>query len=192
MAAMHDPPPTDAELVALSRQSDTTAFGQLYDRYARLVCVIATSHSPDASLVADLVQETFLRAYRRLAELRQPERFGAWVAGIARHVARERRRSTRRDRHEFVDGRTMRVASGDELRGIDEADETRWILRQISELDEREQLAIHTFYLKGRDVARTAEILGLSRSGTYALVARAIARLAQKARNNETLRGAKR
>ncbi len=104
MAAMHDPPPTDAGLVALSRSGDSEAFGQLYDRYARLVRVIANGQSPDASLAADLVQETFLRAYRRLAELREPERFGAWIAGIARHVARERLRSMRRDRHEFVDG----------------------------------------------------------------------------------------
>jgi DNA-directed RNA polymerase specialized sigma24 family protein len=52
-------------------------------------------------------------------------------------------------------------------------------------------LAIHAFYLDGRDVRQAAELLGLSRSGTYALLARALARLAERVRDAESTKGTK-
>ncbi|MEX2113934.1 MAG: sigma-70 family RNA polymerase sigma factor [Pirellulales bacterium] len=190
---MDDSSPTDAELVAQSRAGQTDAFGQLYDRFAPLVREVGFGETFDTAATADLVQEAFLRAYRGLEKLREPERFGAWVVGIARQVSRERRRALRRDRHEFVDGRTLHAAAADDaVNAIDRAEESRWILAQVSELDEREQVAIHAFYLHGRDVQQASELLGLSRSGTYALLARAVARLAQRVRGNEQARGTKR
>ncbi len=192
MAAMDVTPPTDAELVALSRSGQTEAFGQLYDRYAPLVRAVCHGETLDHALVADLAQETFLRAYHGLERLREPERFGAWAAGIARQVARERRRALRRDRHEFIDGNAMLVtAENGAVEAIDAADESRWILERVAELDEREQLAIHAFYLDGRDVRQAAELLGLSRSGTYALLTRALARLAERVREAEWTKGTK-
>jgi RNA polymerase sigma-70 factor (ECF subfamily) len=192
MAAMHDSPPTDAMLVALSRAGQTDAFGQLYDRYAPLVRAVCYGECPDAAVVADLVQETFLRAYRNLADVREPERIGRWIVGIARHVSRERRRTWRRDRHEFVDGRSLQITAHDRAADeIDRVEESDWILEQVAQLEEREQLAIHAFYLDGRDVRQAGELLGLSRSGTYALLARALARLAKRVRDVESTKGTK-
>ncbi|MEZ4438733.1 MAG: RNA polymerase sigma factor [Polyangiaceae bacterium] len=48
---------------------------------------------------ADATQETFIRAFRQLATLREPSKEKAWLFGIARNVAREhyRARARRRD-----------------------------------------------------------------------------------------------
>ncbi len=187
---MHDHEPSDAELVAQSLVGNREAFGQLYDRYARLVRAVAHGATCDWSAVHDLAQETFLRAYRNLGRLREPDRFGAWVVGIARQVARERRRSLYRDRHEFVDGRSLEVASAaDNADRLDDVEEAQWILQKVAELDHRERLAIHAFFLDGRDVRPVSELLGLSRSGTYALLARAVARLAELVGSTERKRG---
>ena len=175
---------TDAELVAETLAGNRTAFAVLYDRYARLVRAVACSASVEPAAVHDLTQECFLRAYRNLARLRDPERFGAWLTGIARQVVRERRRSLRRDRHRFV-GQPPEVACHEEARPVEEDEELDALLRRVAQLDERERLAIHAYYLEGRDVRQAAELLGLSRSGTYALLARAVARLADLTRLSE-------
>jgi RNA polymerase sigma-70 factor (ECF subfamily) len=171
--------PNDAELVARVLAGDREAFGGLYDRYARLVRAILSGAAGDWSTVQDLTQECFLRAYRNLGRLREPERFGPWLAGIARQVGRERRRTLRRDRHRFVGGDAPEVASKtDVFEAIQTGDETEIVMRRLAELPERERLAIHAFFLEGCDARRAAALLGLSRSGVYAMLGRALARLA--------------
>jgi RNA polymerase sigma-70 factor (ECF subfamily) len=56
------------------------------------------------------------------------------------------------------------------------------VLRRVSELPERERMAIHMFFLQERDADQAARLLKLSRSGIYALLERALARLADGVR----------
>ncbi len=83
----------DASLVGAARDGDRTAFGQLYERYARVVHGILLSRVPPDD-VADLVQDVFLNAWRRLPTLRDHEAFGAWLAAIARNRATDHHRRT--------------------------------------------------------------------------------------------------
>ena len=170
--------PTDADLVAQTLARDREAFGCLYDRYGRLVRAVVGGETMDWSSVQDLTQECFLRAYRGLPRLRDPDRFGAWMVGIARQVARERKRSLGRDRHKFVGDRPLEVESPADALAGGENEQLDLVMQQLALLPERERLAIHAFFLHGCDVRQTAELLSLSRSGVYALLQRAVARLA--------------
>jgi RNA polymerase sigma-70 factor (ECF subfamily) len=78
----------DSPLVRAARAGDRVAFGHLYDRYARLVHGILLTRVP-LSEVDDLVQDVFLRALPRLHTLRELNRFGAWLAAIARNCAND-------------------------------------------------------------------------------------------------------
>jgi RNA polymerase sigma-70 factor (ECF subfamily) len=78
----------DSRLVEAARQGDRAAFGRLYDRYARMVHGILLARVP-LSEVDDLVQDVFLRALPRLHTLRDPGRFGAWLAAITRNRAND-------------------------------------------------------------------------------------------------------
>ena len=170
---------SDAELVAETLAGDREAFGQLYDRHARMVRAVVVGVSGDWAAVEDMTQECFLRAYRKLAALRDTERFGPWIVGIARHVARERRRSLRRDRHEF--GQPTETASAtDGLAAVHDRDQFARVLYELAALPEPERLAVHAFFLEGHSANHAAELLGLSRSGYYALVQRAVAKLAAR------------
>lgn len=73
-------------LVEAARAGDRAAFGDLYDRYRPLVHGILLAYVPYAD-VEDLMQNVFLQAMGKLANLRQAESFGAWLAAIARHQA---------------------------------------------------------------------------------------------------------
>jgi RNA polymerase sigma-70 factor (ECF subfamily) len=82
--AASDPP--DEVLVAAARNGDRSAFGGLYERYARMVHGILLARVPPQA-VADLVQDVFLAALRRLDTLRDNNAFGGWLATIARNRA---------------------------------------------------------------------------------------------------------
>jgi RNA polymerase sigma-70 factor (ECF subfamily) len=184
--------PTDADLVARALAGDREAFACLYDRYARLVRAVVYGVAMDWPMVQDMTQECFLRAYKNLARLREPDRFGRWIVGIARQVARERRRTVRRDRHQFFGDDALEIPFDSDVAGaIESADETELVMRRVAELPERERLAIHVFFLQECDARQAAELLGLSRSGVYALLERALARLAALVRRHEVKREAK-
>jgi RNA polymerase sigma-70 factor (ECF subfamily) len=179
MVTMGNNEPTDADLVASVLAGDREAFGCLYDRYTRLVRAVIYDISTDWSTVQDLTQECFLRAYQNLGRLRQPDRFAQWVVGIARQVAREQRRSLRRDRHQFAGSGMLEVSSEMDASGaMQAAEEIELVMRRLADLPEQERLAIHAFFIQGCDAQQAAELVGLSRSGVYALLERALTRLA--------------
>jgi RNA polymerase sigma factor (sigma-70 family) len=169
----------DADLVAETLSGNRESFGQLYDRHARMVRAVVAGVSGDWPAVEDMTQDCFLRAYRNLARLRDPHRFGPWVVGIARQVGRERLRSLRRDRHEFRDPQPWEIESplhSHEV--ISDRDQIELAMRVLDGLPERERVAVHAFYVHQQNAQEAAEQLGLSRSGFYALLQRALARLA--------------
>jgi len=75
-------------LVNAARDGDRSAFGLLYQRYARTVHGILLCRVPPRE-VDDLVQEVFLLALRKLHSLREASRFGAWLGTIARNRAND-------------------------------------------------------------------------------------------------------
>ncbi|HEU4435221.1 MAG TPA: sigma-70 family RNA polymerase sigma factor [Pyrinomonadaceae bacterium] len=86
----------EAVLVSAALAGDRDGFGRLYDLYAPLVHGILLARVPRGE-VADLVQDIFLHAFRKLNTLRDHGAFGPWIAMIARNRAvdfHRRRRET--------------------------------------------------------------------------------------------------
>lgn len=81
-------------LVVAARGGDRDAFATLYRRYGRMVHGLLLARVPRRE-VEDLVQDVFLAALRRLDSLRDPERFGGWLAMIARNRATDYHRRAR-------------------------------------------------------------------------------------------------
>src|SRR5262249_24929128 len=102
--------PDDSRLVEAARQGDRTAFGELYDRYARLIHGILLARVP-FSEVDDLVHDAFLQALRRLHTLRDVTRFAPWLAAIARNRANDYHR------HAVEEVELPENLSGDEGKG---------------------------------------------------------------------------
>jgi RNA polymerase sigma-70 factor (ECF subfamily) len=73
----------DADLVALCVDGDATAFHELTNRYYRPVCGFLFKKLQQCDLVEDLVQETFLEAFKALRQRPAPEQFSSWLFGIA-------------------------------------------------------------------------------------------------------------
>lgn len=86
----------DGELVRRACGGERAAFDALYRRHARGVHAVLLTRVR-AEEAEDLVQDVFLRAWRALATLREPEHVVAWLFAIARreaHAARQARVET--------------------------------------------------------------------------------------------------
>lgn|GEM_PF-561793 len=87
----------DAQLVEAVRRGGSAEFATLYRVHAGAVRAVAASVvRDDPETVADVVQETFLRALYNLGNLQDPGRLGAWLAAIARNLATDHLRRRRR------------------------------------------------------------------------------------------------
>jgi RNA polymerase sigma-70 factor (ECF subfamily) len=87
--------PDDTGLVRAAAAGDRGAFGQLYERYARMVHAILLTRVPPGD-AEDLVQEVFLAAMRQLGGLRDAQGFRGWLGAIARNKAMDHHRVTRK------------------------------------------------------------------------------------------------
>ena len=131
----------DGRLVKAARQGDRSAFGSLYDRYARVVhgLLLARVSRDD---VEDLVQDVFLSAWRRLDDLRDPAAFGGWVAMIARNRATDFHRRAADfvelpetlQARESIAARTEAGAALDAIRSLPEAYRDTLVLRLVEGL----------------------------------------------------------
>ena len=76
--------PNSLELIAAARNGDRRAFGTLYEIFGRMVHGILLTRVNHAD-ADDLAQEVFVTAMKQLGKLREPEKFGGWLATIARN-----------------------------------------------------------------------------------------------------------
>ena len=75
------------DVVRRAQRKDAAAFAQLIGRHERAALSVAFGVLSDASASGDVVQEGFVRAWERLADLKEPGRFGPWLCGIVRNMA---------------------------------------------------------------------------------------------------------
>lgn len=116
--------PADDELIARVRVGDQEAFAVLIDRYKRQIYNLAYRLLGSANDAEDASQETFIRAYTRLATYEPDGRFGAWLSAICSHWCIDTMRARRR--------RVQTVALGK----VTESD------RFISQVDGPEEVAL--------------------------------------------------
>jgi RNA polymerase sigma-70 factor (ECF subfamily) len=83
------------ELVMRARHGDVSACGRLVQATERMVFAVALRILRDPALAEDAAQETYLRAFRRFAELQEDAAFLAWLRRIVVTVAINMRRARR-------------------------------------------------------------------------------------------------
>jgi len=78
----------DQELVRRVQAGDSTAFDALVRKYQHRIVGLIGRYIPDWSECQDVAQETFLRAYRALANFRGDAQFYTWLHRIAVNTAK--------------------------------------------------------------------------------------------------------
>jgi RNA polymerase sigma factor (sigma-70 family) len=78
----------ESELLHASMGGSREAFGSIVERYQSLICGITYSATGDLSKSEELAQETFIRAWKGLAGLKEAGKFRGWLCTIARNVVK--------------------------------------------------------------------------------------------------------
>jgi RNA polymerase sigma factor (sigma-70 family) len=138
--------PADTELIARVRAGDEReAFGMLVSRHQSAVRTFLRHLTRgDEALADDLAQDTFVRAYRGLADFRGGAAFSTWLLGIAHNLWRNARRQ-QRDHVEF----TEEHAGYSTPAATTAADLKQDLEVALQTLSADEQLAVHLGYFQG-------------------------------------------
>lgn len=161
----------DAELVRASCRGEKRAFVEIVARHQALVCGVAFAILNDFAASEDAAQEAFLTAWRKIHEVRRPDRLRAWLAQIARNAALGQMR--RRRSEENID-RALELA--DTKAKPDEAaaseEEALMVCQSLERLPELYRLPLVLFYREGQSVRVVAESLGISEDAVKQRLAR--------------------
>jgi len=177
----------DLECARSGTAESHLAFARIYDRHASVVRALCRRHSPSHAETDDALQETFIRAYKMLERVDNPQGLRSWLYQIAAMVCSERRRAaSRRSKHERIafdgrsGGRGMSIAPAIESTPCAMAERTEQLERltlALDELPDDERLAIHLYYLEPDPASAANNAIGCSRSAFYKLLGRARERL---------------
>lgn len=169
--------PPDATLVERARGGDRWAEEVLFRRHAPRLLELLTRLLGRVDQADDVAQEAFVLAYRDLAKLRDPTRFGPWLRRIAVHRARrhQRRNALRRKLFRSEDDLPL-----DRLASPDAPADARAALAAVDRTLSREKIAARTAWLLVRVEGCTLEEAADASGTSLATVKRAIARIDEK------------
>jgi|SRR5882724_9939055 len=173
-AVRHD---SDTDLVKASQVGNCDAFGQLYQRYARMVHGVLLARVPLIE-AEDLVHEVFLRALHRLHGLRDTSRFGGWLAAIARNMAKDYYRQPRVQIECYDDAAAARASAVP----ADEGDtrEAQEILESVRSLPEAYRETLILRLVEGLTGPEIAAKTGLSHGSVRVNLNRGMQQLREK------------
>jgi len=146
----------DEELMARLQYRDLEAFRTLYGRYGNLVYSTSLRIVRDAQIAEDLVQEIFLRIWRKPGSyLPQRGRFATWLTSVTRNRAVDEIRSrNRRQRHETASPEEQQrefpaPERNDPALTAEMSDQRRLILAALTELPAEQRQVIELAYFGG-------------------------------------------
>lgn len=126
---------SDEQLIRRCLAGERSAFDRLYDRYERRVFGLLRRLVEHDAEAADLTQETFLAAYRGLADWSGQGRFATWLCGIAARLAANARRQAGSHPESPLDAEEARcVPDGDPLLHLSHREAARQIETAIAVL----------------------------------------------------------
>jgi RNA polymerase sigma factor (sigma-70 family) len=158
---------------ALFRATRAADFDRLYRRHAPSVYRYAYAVLGNQADAEDVTQQTFLNAYRAIAEGTKPRKAENWLLRIAHNELR---------RHFRTNGRAIEVEFDERLaQPVREASEPSLadVLRALRQLPPIQRSALVMREFEGRSYAEIAEVLDVSQSALEALIFRARRALAE-------------
>jgi RNA polymerase sigma factor (sigma-70 family) len=169
----------DAEAIARARGGDLDAYAVLVARYTarahRAAFLLGAGEEAD-----DVVQESFVKAFRHLARFRAGEPFSPWLLRI---VANETRNLTRSRRRRAA--LTLRLATADPggpaadgpVAGVLAAERRTRLVAAVSGLPARERQVLVCRYFLDLSEAETAQVLAWPLGSVKSCTSRGLNRL---------------
>lgn len=168
---------SDASLVGEAVRGNASAFAELVRRHERSMLALAYACTRCSSTSADVVQEAYIRVWKRLGDLREPEKFVPWLAQTVRRLSTNALRSPSR-RLKLVGDDSLDANSGvSDGDALEQQDMTRLIDKAIASLDDTTASCVMLRYYQDLSSKEIGAMLDLSPAAVDMRLSRARAAL---------------
>jgi RNA polymerase sigma-70 factor (ECF subfamily) len=180
-------PMTDTAAVALAREGDSDAFRGLVERHSRAVYRLAHRMTGNPQDAEDVVQETFLKAYRQLGRFESRANFGTWLHRIAVNCSIDliRGRKHQEAGHDAADLDTLDSAAREKDQRVDPSPERLMLSTEVQErvgramegLTDMERAAFVLRHFEGQSIDEIGRALGLKANAAKHSIFRAVRKM---------------
>jgi RNA polymerase sigma factor (sigma-70 family) len=157
----------ETALISRMASGDEKAFEELYNANARKVFAYLRSRNIDEQTAADILQNTFLAAWRSAGRFRGGAKVITWLIAIARHKMADEMRMRERTRAAPLES----VTGGHDPTG--QTEERLSVRQAVQSLGEEHRELLHLVFVLGMNYAEAAEVLevpeGTIKSRMFAL-----------------------
>lgn len=161
---------SNAELIALAKNGSQDALEQIYTENANKVyflCLKLLKNSEDAS---DVMQDTFVKAFSNLEQLKNPDALTSWLISIATSLCKNL--LLKNKKYIFVSDNEedtcilQNIEDTDDTvlpeQYVDNAEKRRLVMDIIDRLPDGQRIAIILFYYNGMSIKEIADVLECS------------------------------
>jgi RNA polymerase sigma factor (sigma-70 family) len=174
---------TDAELVERTRAGEQEAYGTLVTRYQGHAYGLAYSLVSNWSDAQDIAQETFIRSYLNLDQLRKPDRFAAWLRRVTFSVTMNWLKAYRPRLFEQLEGRVdLEMLEIPDFRPgpaeqVERQELAEAVHRAVASLPPKYRVPLTMFHLDGLSYQKVADFLDIPLGTAKSLISRARGKL---------------
>jgi RNA polymerase sigma-70 factor (ECF subfamily) len=166
----------DTSFLARARAGETAAFAELVRRHSPELFRLAYRLTRQEQDAEDVVQETFLRAFRQLGRFNGRSSLQTWLYRIALNCATDLLRKRRREAPE-EDGETLPSALPSPESAAAGAELQRRLTAAFSRLSASENAAFVLRHVEALPIEEIGRVLGVSRAAAKHTVFRAVRKL---------------
>jgi len=178
---------SDGELVRQTLDGRTAAYEELVRRWSARILAFCRAKVRSSHAAEDLAQDALLRAYRSLSSLSEPEKFGAWLRGIALRTCLDwlKRKQTHQVPFSVLgDGwraaECLAESHGEAQRATERGERLRRLLDEVEALPDEYREVLTMYYYDDVTYQELADVLGVSAATINARLTKARALLRER------------
>jgi len=167
-----------SDLIKKCKRNDQKAQMQLYDLYAKAMFTTAKNFVKDHAVAEDMMQEGFIKAFRKIDSFNQSVSFGAWLKRIVINQCLD-----------WLKKRKLKIVNLDDAQ-VKHHEEDDWqieqtvsmtqIIEAIDALPESNRIVVKLFLLEGYDHQEISQILSISEVNSRSLLHRGKVKLKEQ------------
>ena len=168
---------TDALLIENILDGKLEAFDELMVRYERLVYKIAYNFTKDREHALDITQAVFLKAYEKLAGVKDRNHFKAWVIRVTYNECVSWQRSQRN--HDWLDEEATGLRKPNQELDITNRESREQLGGLLNRLNPKYRLAVVLKYFEGLPIREIAGVLECSEGSVKNMLYRSMRQMAR-------------
>ncbi|MDE0635709.1 MAG: RNA polymerase sigma factor [Candidatus Poribacteria bacterium] len=159
----------DVELIRRILSGDDAAFNILVEKYQESIHALAWRKIRDFHYAEEIMQDTFLKAYKKLPTLKNPNQFAGWLHVIANHLCIDWVRKQKPAMQSLEDTRLEEIEESSYTQHISEQRMTErseycqeLVKNLLEKLPENERTVITLYYFDEMSTKEIGEFMGVS------------------------------